>query len=233
MAIYLPETTQTSTESLTPREIVAELDKYVVGQAGGEARRGDRPAQPHAPAEAGARDGRGDRAEEHPDDRPDRRRQDGDRAPAGAPRAVAVREGRGQQVHRGRLRRPRRRVDGPRSGRARRSTWCAPSGSRKSGRRRCRTPRIGCSTLLLPPTRAAAPDEDAAAASRPADADARAVPRTTARRASSTAASSRSTSARKRSRRSRSSPDRRSRKWTSTSRTCCRGSSRARRRSAS
>jgi ATP-dependent HslUV protease ATP-binding subunit HslU len=33
VAIYLPETTQTSTESLTPREIVAELDKYVVGQA--------------------------------------------------------------------------------------------------------------------------------------------------------------------------------------------------------
>jgi ATP-dependent HslUV protease ATP-binding subunit HslU len=31
--IYLPETTQTSTESLTPRQIVAELDKYVVGQA--------------------------------------------------------------------------------------------------------------------------------------------------------------------------------------------------------
>jgi len=33
VAIHLPETTQTSTESLTPREIVAELDKYVVGQA--------------------------------------------------------------------------------------------------------------------------------------------------------------------------------------------------------
>ena len=33
MAIYLPETTQTSMQSLTPREIVAELDKYVVGQA--------------------------------------------------------------------------------------------------------------------------------------------------------------------------------------------------------
>jgi ATP-dependent HslUV protease ATP-binding subunit HslU len=30
--IYLPETTQTSTESLTPRQIVSELDKYVVGQ---------------------------------------------------------------------------------------------------------------------------------------------------------------------------------------------------------
>ncbi len=33
MPIYLPETTQTSTDSLTPRQIVAELDKYVIGQA--------------------------------------------------------------------------------------------------------------------------------------------------------------------------------------------------------
>jgi ATP-dependent HslUV protease ATP-binding subunit HslU len=32
VAIYLPETTQTSTESLTPRQIVAELDKFVIGQ---------------------------------------------------------------------------------------------------------------------------------------------------------------------------------------------------------
>jgi len=31
--IYLPESTRTSTESLTPRQIVAELDKYVIGQA--------------------------------------------------------------------------------------------------------------------------------------------------------------------------------------------------------
>jgi ATP-dependent HslUV protease ATP-binding subunit HslU len=31
--IYLPESTQTSTEALTPRQIVAELDKYVIGQA--------------------------------------------------------------------------------------------------------------------------------------------------------------------------------------------------------
>jgi len=31
--IYLPETTQTSVDTLTPRQIVAELDKYVVGQA--------------------------------------------------------------------------------------------------------------------------------------------------------------------------------------------------------
>ena len=33
MAIFLPETTQTSVDTLTPRQIVAELDKHVVGQA--------------------------------------------------------------------------------------------------------------------------------------------------------------------------------------------------------
>ncbi|HXI32069.1 MAG TPA: ATP-dependent protease ATPase subunit HslU [Vicinamibacterales bacterium] len=32
MAIYLPETTQTTSGSLTPRQIVAELDKHVIGQ---------------------------------------------------------------------------------------------------------------------------------------------------------------------------------------------------------
>jgi ATP-dependent HslUV protease ATP-binding subunit HslU len=32
MPIYLPETTSSTAESLTPRQIVAELDKYVVGQ---------------------------------------------------------------------------------------------------------------------------------------------------------------------------------------------------------
>src|SRR6187549_2496077 len=32
VAIHLPERTQTSTESLTPRQIVRELDKHVVGQ---------------------------------------------------------------------------------------------------------------------------------------------------------------------------------------------------------
>ena len=32
MPIYLPEKTQTSTDALTPRQIVAELDKYVIGQ---------------------------------------------------------------------------------------------------------------------------------------------------------------------------------------------------------
>src|SRR6266542_2107172 len=33
MAILLPEATQTAADSLTPRQIVAELDKYVIGQA--------------------------------------------------------------------------------------------------------------------------------------------------------------------------------------------------------
>ena len=33
MPIYLPETTASTTESLTPREIVLELDKHVIGQA--------------------------------------------------------------------------------------------------------------------------------------------------------------------------------------------------------
>src|SRR3954466_5539708 len=33
MAIYLPETTASTSESLTPREIVSDLDKYVIGHA--------------------------------------------------------------------------------------------------------------------------------------------------------------------------------------------------------
>ncbi len=33
MPIYLPATTATTIDSLTPRQIVAELDRYVIGQA--------------------------------------------------------------------------------------------------------------------------------------------------------------------------------------------------------
>src|SRR6266849_9444118 len=33
MAIFLPERTATAARSLTPRQIVAELDKYVIGQS--------------------------------------------------------------------------------------------------------------------------------------------------------------------------------------------------------
>src|SRR3970282_395090 len=32
MPIYLPQTAATAVQSLTPREIVAELDRYVIGQ---------------------------------------------------------------------------------------------------------------------------------------------------------------------------------------------------------
>ena len=135
----LPETTQT-----LGRHADAAADRRRAGQVrhragGGQARGRDRAAQPHAAPEARAGAGRGDRAEEHPDDRPDRRRQDRDRAPARAARAVAVPEGRGVEVHRGRLRRPRRRVDGPRSGGARRrhgAGGAARGGAREGGAER-------------------------------------------------------------------------------------------------
>jgi ATP-dependent HslUV protease ATP-binding subunit HslU len=63
MVIYLPQQSTDEApllDELTPREIVAELDKHVVGQAG---RRGD--------------------AEKHPHDRTDRRRENRDRTPFG------------------------------------------------------------------------------------------------------------------------------------------------------
>src|SRR5574337_812634 len=57
-------------------------------------------------APAGRRaDARRDHAEEHSEDRTDRRRQDRDRAQAGSPGRCALRQGRSDQVHRGRLRR--------------------------------------------------------------------------------------------------------------------------------
>ncbi len=104
--------------TMTPREIVSELDRYIVGQRDGQARGRDRAAQPLA-APAGARGAaRRDRAQEHHHDRADRRRKDRDLAPARQARAGAVHQGRGLEVHRGRLRRARRRVDHPRPRRA-------------------------------------------------------------------------------------------------------------------
>ncbi|KAK0359894.1 hypothetical protein LTR94_029462, partial [Friedmanniomyces endolithicus] len=55
--------------------------------------------------------------QEHPDDRPHRLRQDRDQPPPRQAGRRAVREGRGDQVHRGRLCRPRRGTDRARSGR--------------------------------------------------------------------------------------------------------------------
>ena len=86
---------------------------------GRQARGRHRAAQPLAAA-AAARgpQGRG-AAQEHPDDRPDRLRQDRDLAAAGQAGRRAVPQGGGDQVHRGRLRRPRRRFHRARPGRGR------------------------------------------------------------------------------------------------------------------
>ncbi len=84
-----------------------------------QARGRHRAAQPLAAAAARRQAARGSAAEEYPDDRPDRRRQDGDFAPACQARGRAVSQGRSHQVHRGRLCRPRRRSDRARSGRGR------------------------------------------------------------------------------------------------------------------
>ena len=91
----------------------------------------------------------------------------------------------------------------------------AARGSARARRRR--TPKSGCSTSCCRRARPIAPDEDAAAARDQQQPDARALPRAAARRPPRPRASSRSTCARSRSRRSRSSPDRRSRRSTSTS----------------
>ena len=113
-------------------------------QAGGR----HRSAQSLAPPAAHRRPARGGAAEEHPHDRADRRRQDRDLA---APRQAcrrALPEGRGHQVHRGRLRRPRRRQHRPRPGRDRHDPGArrqAPpgAGTRGEGSRGTRHRRIG------------------------------------------------------------------------------------------
>ena len=103
--------------TFSPREIVSELDRLHHRPEGRQARRGHRVAQPLAAPAAGRRDARRGDAEEHPDDRADRRRQDRDIAPPGEARRRALHQGRGHQVHRGRLCRPRRRADRARPGR--------------------------------------------------------------------------------------------------------------------
>ena len=57
MVIYLPAQAAEDTpvlDELTPREIVRELDKYVIGQADAKQRRRYRPPQPYPPPEAGS-----------------------------------------------------------------------------------------------------------------------------------------------------------------------------------
>ena len=103
----------------SPREIVSELDRFIVGQA--DAKRAVSIALRNRwrRLQLDRRAARGSAAEEYPDDRADRRRQDRDRAAAGEARRRAVHQGRGHQIHRGRLCRPRRRADHPRPRRSR------------------------------------------------------------------------------------------------------------------
>ena len=100
--------------TFSPREIVSELDRFIIGQKDAKRAVAIALAQPLAPPAARRPDARRGDAEEHPDDRPDRRRQDRDLAPPGQARRRALHQGRGDQVHRGRLCRPRRRADHPR-----------------------------------------------------------------------------------------------------------------------
>ena len=131
--------------TFSPREIVSELDRYIIGQKRRQARRGHRLAQPLAPPAARRPDARRGDAEEHPDDRPDRRRQDRDLAPPGQARRRALHQGRGDQVHRGRLCRPRCRADHPRPGRSRHRPGARRRCAKTSRPRPTSMPRSGCS----------------------------------------------------------------------------------------
>ena len=119
-------------EELTPRQIVAELDRYIVGQDARQEGGRHRAAQPLAPGAGAGRHPRRDLAEQHHPDRPHRRREDRDRAPPRAARRRAVHQGRGLEVHRGRLRRPRRRSRWCATSSTAPSTWCAPSARTRS-----------------------------------------------------------------------------------------------------
>ena len=109
-------------DELTPRQIVAELDKYIVGQE--EAKKSVAIVLRNRWRRQRVEDEMRDEiAPEQPDpDRAHRGGEDGDREASGPSRRCTLPEGRGLEVHRGRLRGPRRRVDDPRPGRGRRST---------------------------------------------------------------------------------------------------------------
>ena len=151
------EIIEPSMTALTPREIVSELDRFIVGQDAAKRavaialrNRWRRQQLDESAARGGA-------AQEHPDDRPDRLRQDRDRAPPGQARPGAVPQGRGDQVHRGRLCRPRRRdrssatwsrsrsTHDPRAaaqgGRGQGRAQRRGARARRAGRRQCRPAR--------------------------------------------------------------------------------------------
>ena len=159
---------------LSPREIVSELDRFHCRSGGGQARRRHRAAQPVAASAPDVADARGGHAEEHPDDRPDRLRQDRDRAPPRQARRGAVPEGRGDEIHRGRLCRARRRADRPRSDRGRDRDGQEPpaQGHRSQGRvggRRTGARRAGRLDLVLRHPRRLSPQAARGRAQRQGD----------------------------------------------------------------
>ena len=102
MAIYLPATAeeeQLALDELTPREIVAELDKYVVGQK--DAKRAvaialrNRMRRQKLPPDTRGRN----HSQEHHHDRAHGRGQDRDRAPPGQAGEFAVSESGSFEVH--------------------------------------------------------------------------------------------------------------------------------------
>ena len=152
---------------LTPRQIVAELDRYIVGQADAKKavaialrNRWRRQRAPEC-------DPRRDLAEQHHPHRSDRRRQDGDRAPAREARRRAVHQGRGVEVHRGRLRRPRRGGDGARPRRERDRHGAQRARERGRGPRATRSVDERLLDLLLPPPADGKPSQPRRQPSRP------------------------------------------------------------------
>ncbi len=131
---------------MTPREIVEELDKHIVGQ--GAAKRAVAIALRNRwrRRPGGCGPASRDHPEEHPDDRTHGRRKDRDRPAPGAPGEGPVHQGGGHEIHRSRLCRPRSRLDRPRScrdlsendPRARKSPRCAIVRARRR-----RGPRAG------------------------------------------------------------------------------------------
>ena len=166
-------------ESLTPRAIVEELDRYIVGQSAAKRAVAIALRNRWRRQQVSAAAARRDRPQEHHHDRPHRRGEDRDRPPPGQAGRRPLRQGGGLQVHRGRLRGPRRRVHGARPGRDRRlhvARRGARAGARPRPRERRGAPagRAVAAAAAQRPARAArppcSPECGAAAASRAASA---------------------------------------------------------------
>ena len=143
----------------SPREIVSELDRFIVGQA--DAKR----AVAIALRNRWRRLQLDDRLREEVLPKnilmigPTGVRQDRDFPPSRQARRRAVPQGRGDQVHRGRLCRPRRRADRARPRRDRHRVDARAQAQGRPGARRSRPPRTACSMRWSAPAPSAATEE--------------------------------------------------------------------------